>query len=113
MPYETRPPRRDVDPNHEQLVRALVQEFKEKSLSVAAMTASDEKAPVIIEEQMANSDRLRVYVKWAQWSGIREDHRTAAIFDAYERNFGREYARRIVIALGVTPEEAKDLGIQE
>jgi hypothetical protein len=89
-----------------------MREFGEETLAQAAMKKDDAPIPVIIEEQLPRSNRLRVYVKWARWSGIREDHRTAAILDAYERNLGPEYAKRIVIALGLTPDEANELGVQ-
>ena len=111
MPYVKRPLHRDLDPNHVQLVGILRQELKPKTLVQDVF--KDQSAPVIIEEQMRNSDRLQVYVKWARWSGIREDHRTAAILDAYEQELGRDYAGRIVIALGLTQDEARDLGIQD
>lgn len=111
MPYTKRQPRRDLDPDHEQLVQALVQEFKQRSLVRDAINYGQ--LPVIIEEQMRGSDRLRVYVIWPRWSTVREDHRSEAILDAYEREQGREVARRIVIALGLTPDEAKELGVQE
>jgi hypothetical protein len=111
MSYVKRPLRRDLAPDHESLVRELIQELKPQTLAQAAM--KDKNAPVIIEEQMRNSDRLQVYVKWEKWAGVREDHRGAAILDAFEKALGQEYARRIIIAMGVTPEEAEDLGIQE
>ena len=111
MPYVKRPRRRDLDPNHAQLVGVLRQELKPKTLVQDVF--KDKNAPVIIEEQMRSSERLQIYVTWAGWSGVREDHRTSAILDAYEQELGPEYARRIVVAMGLTPDEAKELGVQE
>ena len=110
MAYVKRQRQRNQDPNHEYLVGCLVKEFSKKMSQLALATESD---PVIIEEQMRNSDRLQVYVIWAAWSDVQEEHRSAAILDAYERHFRQVYASRIVIALGLTPPEAKKLGIQE
>jgi len=115
MPYVKRNIGREVAPNHEYLVESLTNELKNepkpKSLARDVFHPQNEDAPDIIEEQSRKSNYLHVYVIWKDWSGIREDYRSAAILDAYERQLGKEYAGRILVALGLTPEEAKSLGV--
>ena len=111
MPYVKRERQRELSPDHERLVSALIREMRPKTLVEDVF--ADRDAPKIIEEKMRHSDRLQVFVIWNQWLGVREDHRTAAILSAYERELGQEYARRVVIALGVTPDEATELGIKD
>lgn len=108
MSYVKRPHQRRFDPIYEGCVSAVMEELGEKPPLVGGAVSSG--APEIIEEQSRIADRLHVYVIWSGWSGVRDDHRSAAILDAYERKLGREYALRIVVALGLTPEEANLMG---
>jgi hypothetical protein len=86
------------------LTEAVLREWKKKD---------EEKLPIVIEEPLRNTDALQVYVVWSEWLDVDEEHRTAAILDAYEKNFGATKARQIIVALGVLPQEAKELGIIE
>ncbi len=112
MPYVKKTTRANVAPNHEDLVEAIKNEFSPKTLAQEAfeMSLPRYETPCIIEGTLRHSDKLEVYVVWDGWKDIREDHRTTAILDAYEREFPE---KRVVIALGVTPEEGKELGVIE
>lgn len=111
MPYIQRKLDRDLDPKHFELVETLRRELQPPTLGSNLINVLS--APVIIEEQMRNSNYLQVFVKWDRWLGVRENHRTAAILDAYEKALGTGYAARIVMALGLTSAEAAELGVRE
>lgn len=68
-------------------------------------------SPDIREEEIRHSPRMIVTVVWNKWRGVDETFRAPIILDAYERARGVDEAMRIAAALGVTPEEAKSLGI--
>ena len=113
MPYVKKSSQASIASNHDSLVGAIVRELSApqvQTLSQAAVGLDPYRLPCIIEGTIRNSDRLEVYVIWTDWSGVREEHRTAAILDAYERT-KPDQARKVVIALGVTPDEAKELGV--
>ena len=112
MPYEQRTGAASRAPNHDALVSQLVAEFLPSLASglTEAALGLKYKRPNIIEGQIRNTDRLEVYVVWEGWVGVSEEHRTNAILDAYREGQPKKIDR-IVIALGVTPEEAKNLGI--
>ncbi len=102
MPYKTEGPRREVHPDHAQFVDTLVEEMR---------LGDKGNGPDILEQRVRNSDRLHVYVIWNKWADVREEQRSAAILDAYTRHFGDEKMRQMSIAMGLTPDEAKSLGI--
>lgn len=100
MPYKSIGPRADVDANHAELVKELVEEMQ---------LGDKGTGPVIVEQPVKT--RLHVYVLWHKWDGVREEHRSAAILDAYKEHFGEEKMRSVSIAMGLTGSEAKSLGI--
>jgi len=104
MSYIKRSPRRELDPSHDELVKSLVDEI------AAGPTGT---GPRIIEEAVHGSDRLHVYVDWDDWKNVKEEHRSAAILDAYRQapGLGDDAVRRVTIAMGLTSEESKALGI--
>jgi hypothetical protein len=113
MPYEQRTSNVNVAPNHEHLVEAVSREFTDRTAPTLSETAMgrEYRRPHIIEGVIRNTDRLEVYVVWEGWAGVREEHRTAAILDAYKRAPDPGKVKRVVIALGVTPDEARNLGV--
>ena len=115
MPYKKLPPRRATAANHESMVEAIQTELKDPTTVTLDMEVWDMRysRPYIIEESIRNSDRVQVHVIWQNWRSVREDQRSYAILDAYERAFGADAAQRVIVALGVTPEEAKGLGIHD
>lgn len=112
MPRIIKSPKLDVDANHEELVNGILNEFHAETPGKFLTDWRGIDTPVILEQQMVRSERLRVYVVWERWRGVREDHRTNAIIGAYERKLGPAYAGRIVIALGLTVDEAYELGLK-
>jgi hypothetical protein len=113
VPYIQKSRRADVSVDHGQFVKEILAELSDpqpESLT-EAVAGTEYQRPHIIEGTLRHSDRLELWVVWTRWSGVREEHRTAAILDAYEKSFGVEKAQRVVIALGVTPEEARELGV--
>ncbi len=115
MPYHRNwQPPREVAGNHEWLVSSIAEELNpQETMNQRIARESTADRPDIYERTIRNTDRVRVYVVWAKWSGVREDYRTAAILDAYERALGTDAAQRVIVALGVMPEEAKELGIHD
>jgi len=111
MPYEQRTSPPSVAPNHDDLVGAITTEFTSPPKSNIQKRAAQFCIPHIIEAVIRNTDRLEVYVVWDKWSGIPEEHRTNAILDAYKKAPDPGKVNRVVIALGVTPDEARNLGI--
>lgn len=95
-------PNREHDQNHEEMVRLLVEEIGQGRAGTG---------PQIIQQQVQGSDRLHVYVIWDRWPGVLEEHRSAAILDAYREHFGESTMSRVSIAMGLTPAEAEAMGI--
>jgi hypothetical protein len=113
VPYIQKSRQANVSVNHAGLVHAIAAELKNPepvTLAKEVLGLRYEK-PYIIEGTFRHSDRLEVWVVWTRWAGVREEHRTAAILDAYEEAFGQGKSKQVVVAIGVTPEEAKNLGI--
>ncbi len=98
-------PTQDADYNH--LLATLQQEWQ--SPNPAAVE------PVIIE----TSDVLRpqqtpthLYVIWNAWHDLTPRRRSEMIMDAYIAVRGRAYALNVTLAMGLTPEDADNLGIK-
>lgn len=101
MPFFREKPGQDRDAKHGELVKALIKEFDREQGD----------GPVIIEEPVQASDLLHVYVIWDRFRDVREEHRSAAILDAYQQQFGEETMKRVSIAMGLTQAEADAMGI--
>ncbi len=98
-------PIEDEDYNH--LLARLKQEWQNPDPSAAE--------PVIIE----TSDVLRpqqtpthLYVIWSAWRDLTPRRRSEMMMDAYVAVRGRAYALNVTLAMGLTPEEADNLGIK-
>lgn len=111
MPYEQRTSPPSVAPNHAKFVAAIAKEFSTPPLSPIQIRAAQFCLPHIIEGVIRNTDRLEVYVVWDDWAGVSEEHRTSAILEAYRQAADPTKVNRIVIALGLTPDEAMNLGV--
>ena len=101
MPFYKEQPGQHRDANHNELVEAIVAEFDRQ----------EGDGPVIIQEAVQASDRLHVFVIWDRFRNVREEHRSAAILDAYQQHFGEETMLRVAIAMGLTQAEADAMGI--
>jgi hypothetical protein len=75
----------------------------------AAAQRPDE--PRVIWEENSYLDRIQVTVIWDQWKEVEPEMRGRIIVDAIEQARGQDVARKVSLALGVTQEQAKRLGI--
>lgn len=112
MPYYSRPARRHTDQRHVQLVNALVAELKSGPTTCPAGEPDPAFDPIIIEEPVPPGPSVNVYVIWIEWGTVTEEHRSAAILDAYKDAKGQDAMLNISIAMGLTPTEADRLGIK-
>ena len=89
--------------NRPDLVTVLVEELKKSGESSTPAT------PTIYEQEQKFTDSLEVSVVWSKWSDVPVEDRGAIILDAYHEAGLDDEMRRITIALGLTPEEARKL----
>jgi hypothetical protein len=67
--------------------------------------------PKIVEEDVRLSNNFRVYVSWDDWASVPDTERSEIILEAYNHARGVPEMLRISVAMGLTPLEAKQLGI--
>lgn len=67
--------------------------------------------PKIVEEDVPLSNNVRVYVSWDDWASVSETERSEIILEAYQQARGQAEMLRVSIAMGMTPLEAKQLGM--
>lgn len=67
--------------------------------------------PKIVEEDVRLSDNFRVYVSWDDWASVPDPERSEIILEAYKQARGVREMLRISVAMGMTPLEARQLGI--
>ena len=65
----------------------------------------------IVEEEVRLSNNFRVYVSWDDWASVPETERSEIILEAYKQAKGVPEMLRISVAMGLTPLEAKQLGV--
>ena len=75
----------------------------------------DRAEPVIIE----TTDPMRpaqtpthLYVIWSDWRDLSQRLRSEMLLEAYTNVKGVNLARNVILALGLTPEEAKNVGLR-
>ena len=90
---------------HRDLVRELAQEID------LDQPEGPSGAPTIIEEAVRGSPHIHVTVIWDRWAPIPADDRGRVILDAYTQARGEQEMLKISVALGVTVEESRRLGI--
>lgn len=69
--------------------------------------------PVLIEaagDRMSGSKHL--YVIWDDWLSLDQRERSEIVMDAYEATHERQEVLNITVAMGLTIEEAKRMGIR-
>jgi hypothetical protein len=103
MPVGTRVFRELGTPAAE-LSRRLADEWRDPS--------GPDPEPFIVEEQAPGSSATRIYVFWSEWSGLSQRERSEIIMDAYEKARGLDPSRRVTLAMGLTPEEARQMGLR-
>ncbi len=67
---------------------------------------------LVIEEPVRGVPRFQTTVVWARWADVPTEDRAGVILDAYEQALGAEKMLQVSLALGLTPTEAKRLGIK-
>ncbi|MCY2951655.1 MAG: hypothetical protein NTU53_06715 [Planctomycetota bacterium] len=100
MPVRQINPTRSSD--HQALVRDLVAEWTKPSGSPE---------PVILEELDQKRKLAHVYVVWTKWSDIDRVERSEIIMDAAEKRLSAQDVLNITIAMGLTPDEARQMGL--
>lgn len=97
------------NPRHHPDHDALVAEI-ERHLRAADNEQLPPEPRIVIEEARLTKN-LRVYVLWRRWESVKETERSEIILDAYERVYGVPEMLRISVAMGLTPEDARELGM--
>lgn len=87
----------------------LVQELYDEMVR-AVNTSQPITQPFIIEQKISPTNYLHVTVVWEKWRLISAGRRGAVIMKAYEKA-APDRVNDITIAMGVTTEEAIDLGL--
>ena len=68
--------------------------------------------PIIIEETAQYyDDLLHFYVIWAEWSQMPQRDRSEIILRAYKDSHSNGNGKKVSIAMGLTAEEARRMGI--
>jgi hypothetical protein len=67
--------------------------------------------PIFLEEGERRDNVIHVYVVWSKWAQVDRIQRGEIILEAAERKLGVAEKSKITIALGLTPEEARSMGI--
>lgn len=68
--------------------------------------------PVIVSDVGGQNRPTRLYVIWSDWDAISQRERSEIVMSAYEHVAGTDAARRVTIAMGLTPAEANRMGIR-
>jgi hypothetical protein len=90
-----------TDPREDALRNELIAELENPK------TAGE---PDIVIEG-GKSSGVKLLVIWSRWEGIDQTVRSRLILDAYEKARGEPAALRVVVSMGLTPEESRRLGI--
>ena len=90
-------------PDHDRLVAELVRHIRDERGLPAF--------PKIVEEDVRLSDNFRVYVSWDDWASVPDVERSQIILEAYRQARGVHDMLRISVAMGLTPLEARQIGI--
>lgn len=69
------------------------------------------KDPLIVIEEIPHSDSTHVTVIWEKWKDIDAEERGRIILNAIAEEKGEAEMLRVTMALGLTKDEAKLLGI--
>jgi hypothetical protein len=86
----------------EQLMQRLVDEWQGKGT---------EPRPTIVHEEDEQGVVVHVYVVWTEWGDLDQQARSELITAAYWKVF-EEKGLALTVAMGLTPEEAKRMGVR-
>ncbi|HTW93884.1 MAG TPA: hypothetical protein VMD30_03755 [Tepidisphaeraceae bacterium] len=99
--YEMKPKRSS---EHWELVKELAEEWSRKD--------SGNTEPKIFIERTRDGKLAHVYVIWSKWDGREWGERSEIVMDAAQKALPEQEVLNITIAMGVTPDEARRMGIQ-
>src|SRR5258708_2782468 len=68
--------------------------------------------PVILEEKGRNGKLVHLYVVWSKWAHTDRVERSEIIMDAAQKKLRPGDLLEITIAMGLTPDEAKQMGLE-
>jgi hypothetical protein len=94
-----------VAPGSDELVAILVSELRQSVTSDQPVHQ-----PIILENEIGQTHTLHVVVIWQRWQIVPTGQRSGLIIRAYDEA-AADRADRITIAMGVTTEEAIELGL--
>ena len=103
MPIKKRKQPTD-DPRADELYHRLVKEWTQPQ--------DAEPEPVIIEDFVTEQHAYHIYVIWGEWDGLGQRERSDIIINAYGVTHKPEELLQVTVAMGLTPEEAKHMGIE-
>ena len=86
--------------------QSLREEIKTELLS-----AKPTGEPVIIIDR-PHAGTTHLYVIWSKWGRLEQRVRSRIIFDAFAEAKGVHDAGEVTVAMGLTPDEAEQLGIK-
>jgi hypothetical protein len=102
MPIVTRTPPL-AHPNAAQLEQRLTAEWK---------NPQEQGQPVIIMEGDGRTSAFHLFVIWDEWGDMEQNQRSEIILKAFEAARTKEDALKVTVALGLSAQEAKRMGIQ-
>ena len=68
--------------------------------------------PIIIEELAGTGNYMRLYVVWKHWDEVAPRDRSNIIMRAYQNTHTLEELLNVSIAMGLTEDEAQQMGIR-
>lgn len=87
----------------ENLIERLVEEWNHEG--------SQAPQPTIIEEKDEAGVTRHVYVIWAAWGALDQQARSEVITEAFWRTYGEEQGLELIVAMGLTPDEARRMNL--
>jgi hypothetical protein len=91
---------------HPELVNELARELRDPK------PQGGTGVPDIYEERQTFGNHLNVRVVWDKWEGIPHAERGPIILDAYRKARDEVEMLNITLALGLTPDENRRLGVE-
>ena len=67
-------------------------------------------SPMVIAEEQHFPDYVHYYVVWDRFKGVANEIRSSIVFDAVREVFPEDFLR-MTVAMGLTSEEAKGMGL--
>ncbi len=68
--------------------------------------------PIIILESQGQQVPTHLYVIWSEWGQLTQLERSEIVLEAYKEAKGNGHASQLRVALGMTPAEAEQMGIE-